>query len=110
MARFALDDETVTLGDNEYKLEWPDLGADDGATDDSGGETSYDVTLSLEEDFRDSEGDTEETSSGGCQLVHADGCSGHLGFSCTFAPRGEDKAHSRAIELTLTPAPPAVAK
>ena len=105
MARFALDEETATLGDDEYKLEWPPIGADDGATDDTGGNTSYDVTLSLEEDFRDSEGNTEEASSAGCQLVHADGCSGHLGFSCDFAPRGESTASARTIELTLKPAP-----
>jgi hypothetical protein len=107
VARFALDAETAALDADEYKLEWPDLGADDSATDDAGGTMSYDVTLSLEEDFRDSQGDTQETSSAGCQLVHSDGCSGHLGFSCAFAPRGEDKARTRAIELTLTPAPPA---
>ena len=34
----------------------------------------------LSTELRDENGETYATSSGGCTLVHADGCTGHLGF------------------------------
>jgi len=106
IARFALDQhEVVPFQEDEYRSDWPQIGSDETATADAAGETSYDVTLSVTENFRDDQGETQASDTAGCALVFADGCSGHLGFDCSFEDRDGNQS-SRVIELTLARDPP----
>ena len=101
-ARFALDEASARLGDNEYRIDWPGMGDGGQASDQTDGDT-YDVSIELSTELRDENGETYATSSGGCTLVHADGCTGHFGFACTWQESNDGKPQRTAVEMTLRP-------
>ena len=61
------------------------------------------MTIELSTELRDENGETYATRSGGCTLVYADGCTGHLGFACTWQESDDRKPQRGAVEMTLQP-------
>lgn len=115
-ARFSLDEPTARADDEggvKQVLDiYPNLGGSPESTKDAKGEWSYDVTLSLDSQSRqtiDGEAGVEVGSEeAACSVVHVDGCAGRLGLYCAWqASRAGAKDESReaAVELTFADQP-----